>query len=42
MPRPTVVATAKGAMEIIELSLFADEPRPLVARARQLLAPERF
>lgn len=31
---PTEVATAKGPMRIVELSFFADEPRPLVARAR--------
>lgn len=31
---PTVVATAKGPMEIVELSFYADEPRDLVAQAR--------
>jgi hypothetical protein len=35
---PTVVATAKGEMEIVELSFYADEPRDLVARARRVLA----
>jgi len=35
---PTVVSTAKGDLEILELSFFADDPRPLVAHARQLLA----
>lgn len=34
---PTEVATAKGPMEIVELSFFADEPRPLVAHARTRL-----
>ena len=29
---PTVVTTAKGPMEIVELSFYADEPRDLVAR----------
>jgi hypothetical protein len=36
---PTVVATAKGEMEIVELSFYADEPRDLVARARRTPAP---
>ncbi len=35
---PTVVATAKGALEIVELSFFADEPRAVVLHARRLLA----
>jgi len=35
---PTIVSTAKGGMEIVELSFFADDPRPLVAHARKLLA----
>ena len=34
---PTVVATAKGPMEIVELSFFADEPRSLVTQARKAL-----
>lgn len=33
--RPTVVAIPKGEMEIVELSLFADDPRALVAAARE-------
>lgn len=37
---PTVVTTAKGEMEIVELSFFADDPRPLVAQARKLLAAQ--
>lgn len=37
--RPTVVATAKGPMEVVELSFFADDPRALVAHARRSLAP---
>ena len=35
---PTVVATAKGPMEIVELSFYADEPRALVASAKSRLA----
>lgn len=35
---PTVVATAKGPMEIVELSFWADDPRALAARARALVA----
>ena len=35
---PTVVATAKGPMEIVELSFYADEPRDLVAQARPHLS----
>jgi hypothetical protein len=35
---PTVVATAKGEMEIVELSFYADEPRALVASAQARLA----
>lgn len=34
---PTRVSTAKGEMEISELSFFADDPRAAVARARKLL-----
>jgi hypothetical protein len=37
LKRPTVVATAKGQQEIVELSLFADEPRSFVQRARELI-----
>lgn len=37
---PTVVTTAKGPMEIVELSFFADDPRALVAHARAVLAPQ--
>ena len=37
---PTTVSTAKGEMEIVELSFFADEPRPLVAHARTLLVEQ--
>lgn len=37
--QPTVVSTAKGEMEIVELSFFADDPRDLVAHARKILAP---
>ncbi len=29
---PTVVLTAKGPMEIVELSFYADEPRELLAQ----------
>lgn len=32
---PTVVATPKGELEIVELSLFADDPRALVAAVRE-------
>lgn len=39
--RPTTVSTAKGDMEIVALSFFADDPRGLVARARQHVAPEQ-
>jgi hypothetical protein len=35
---PTAVSTAKGDMEIVALSFFADDPRELVARARALVA----
>lgn len=38
---PTEVATAKGPMRIVELSFFADEPRPLVAQARTHLEQAR-
>lgn len=34
---PTRVPTAKGELEISELSFFADDPREAVARARRLL-----
>jgi hypothetical protein len=37
--RPTVVSTAKGPMEVVELSFFADDPRAVVAHARRSLAP---
>jgi hypothetical protein len=37
---PTVVTTAKGPMEIVELSFFADDPRALVAHARRMQAPQ--
>jgi len=37
---PTTVSTAKGPMEIVELSFFADEPRALVADARTILAAQ--
>jgi hypothetical protein len=37
--RPTVVSTAKGPMEIVELSFFADDPRAVVAHARRSRAP---
>ena len=36
--QPTVVSTAKGDMEIVELSFFADDPRALVAYARKMVA----
>lgn len=32
---PTVVGTPKGDLEIVTLSFFADEPRPLVAAVRE-------
>jgi hypothetical protein len=38
--RPTVVTTAKGPMEIVELSFFADDPQALVAHARRIIAPQ--
>jgi hypothetical protein len=38
--RPTVVATAKGPMEVVELSFFADDPQALVAHARRIIAPQ--
>ena len=37
---PTLVATAKGDMEIVELSFFADDPRALVAHARALMTAQ--
>lgn len=37
LSRPTSVSTAKGDMEITELSFFADDPRAVVAHARTLL-----
>ncbi|HEU4515459.1 MAG TPA: hypothetical protein VFR87_20295 [Nocardioidaceae bacterium] len=37
---PTTVPTAKGDMEISELSFFADDPRAFVAHARTVLARE--
>ena len=36
--RPTAVRTAKGDLEISELSFLVDDPRELVTRARQHLA----
>jgi hypothetical protein len=36
---PTTVSTAKGDMELVALSFFADDPRALVTRARALVAP---
>jgi hypothetical protein len=36
--QPTTVATAKGDLEIVELSFFADDPRAVVTHARGLLA----
>lgn len=36
--RPTAVPTAKGGLEISELSFLVDDPRELVSRARQHLA----
>ena len=38
--RPTVVTTAKGPMEVVELSFFADDPQALVAHARRIIAPQ--
>ena len=38
---PTTVSTAKGDLEIVELSFFADDPRALVAHARTLLVPQQ-
>ena len=38
---PTVVPTAKGPMEVVELSFYADEPRDLVAQAGPRLAVRR-
>lgn len=38
--RPTTVSTAKGDLEIVELSFFADDPRTLVAHAREILSPD--
>lgn len=38
--QPTIVSTAKGEMEIVELSFFADDPRALVNHARKSLAPD--
>lgn len=38
--RPTIVSTAKGEMEIAELSFFADDPRAFVTRARTMLEPQ--
>lgn len=35
--RPTTVSTAKGDLEIVRLSFFADDPREVVARARTRL-----
>lgn len=35
--RPTTVSTAKGDLEIVQLSFFADDPREVVARARTRL-----
>ncbi|HET6919726.1 MAG TPA: hypothetical protein VFI46_09695, partial [Jiangellaceae bacterium] len=37
--RPTVVSTAKGPMEVVELSFFADDPQALVAHARRIITP---
>jgi hypothetical protein len=37
---PTTVSTAKGPMDIVELSFFADDPRALVAEARAILAAQ--
>ncbi len=37
---PTPVSTAKGPMDIVELSFFADDPRALVAEARAILAAQ--
>ena len=37
---PTTVSTAKGPMDIVELSFFADDPRALVAEARTILAAQ--
>ena len=37
--RPTVVTTAKGPMEVVELS-FADDPQTLVSHARRIIAPQ--
>jgi hypothetical protein len=37
---PTIVSTAKGEMEIVELSFFADDPGALVSHARGILAPQ--
>ena len=39
--RPTVVTTAKGPLEVVEVSFYADEPRDLVAHARPHLAVRR-
>jgi hypothetical protein len=38
MREPTTVSTAKGDMELVALSFFADDPRALVTRARALVA----
>jgi hypothetical protein len=38
LTEPTVISTAKGRMEIVELSFYADEPRAIVARAQRLLS----
>ena len=39
--RPTVVTSAKGPLEVVEVSFYADEPRDLVARARTHLGVRR-
>ncbi|SHM87219.1 hypothetical protein [Cryptosporangium aurantiacum] len=36
--RPTVVRTPKGEREVVAVSFFADDPRALVARAKEHLA----
>ena len=36
--RPTVVSTAKGDLEVVRLSFFADEPRDVATRVRERLA----
>ena len=38
--RPTVVTTAKGPMEVVELSFFADDPQTPVSHARRIIAPQ--